>query len=88
MELERQGERSREGHVRTLFVGIVYDNDAVRQFTVQRPLDFVLAIDEGSNAASLVPRVAAGAREPRIAIQFEGNPDAGGVEVHSEGVAP
>jgi hypothetical protein len=89
MELERQAGESREGRVATLFVGIVYDNDAVYQLTVHRPLDFVLAVDAGSNEASLMPGMAgAGRREPRVMVAFEGNPDAGGVEVHQEGAAP
>ena len=89
MELERQDAESREGDVRTLFVGIVYNNDAVYQMTVHRPLDFKFALDAGQNAASLAPGMASESRrEPRGMIVFEGNPDAGGVEVHQEGVAP
>lgn len=79
----------REGDVATVFVGIQYHNGAVRQFTAHRPLDFVLAPGEGSNEASLGPGMASATRkEPRIMVAFEGNPDAGGVEVHQEGAVP
>ena len=89
MELERQGEQSREGDVATVFIGIQYHNGAVQQLTAQRPLDFTLAIDAGSNEASLSPGIAVASRkEPRIMVAFEGNPDAGGVEGHKEGLVP
>lgn len=89
MELERQDTESREGDVRTLFIGIVYKNDAVYQMTMHRPLDFKFALDAGQNAASLAPGMASESRrEPRGLIMFEGNPDADGVQVHQEGEAP
>lgn len=89
MELEQQDGQSREGDVATVFIGVQYHNGAVRQFTAQRPLDFVLAPAAGSAEASLAPGMAAAERkEPRIMVAFEGNPDAGGVQVHQEGVAP
>lgn len=73
----------------TVFIGVKYKNGAVRQYTAQDPLGFVIAVEEGRNTAGL-PRgmTSASRREPRVGLFFEGNPAAGGVEVHAEGAPP
>lgn len=79
---------SRESGVATVFVGIQYENGAVRHFTAQKPLGFALAVDEGANEASLGGLASEDRREPRIMVTFEGNPDAGGVEGFMKGTPP
>ena len=78
-----------ELEVKRVQVIFTYVNDAVREITANLPLDARLAILPAENTAGLGPGMASEQRkEPRIGVFFEGNPDAGGVEVHAEGVVP
>lgn len=58
-----------------VFMG--YDNGAVREYTVMQPAGCVLVH---------LNKDAPEGTEPRLAVVFTGNPEAGGVQVHQEGV--
>ena len=75
--------------VAQVFIRIQYANGAVREYTARQPLAFRFAVAESDHQAGLGPGLEAeGKREPRLGVFFDGNPDAGGIQVHSEGVTP
>lgn len=70
-------------------VVIRYANGAAREYLAYWPLNFRFAVAAGEDQARLGPGLESGERkEPRLGVFFDGNPDAGGIQVHSEGVAP
>jgi hypothetical protein len=75
--------------VAQVFIRIQYVNGAVREYTAAEPLQFRFAVAASDAVAGLGPGIEAEDRkEPRLGVFFDGNPDAGGIQVHSEGVAP
>lgn len=58
-------------------VRLEFATGAHREFTADQPADFAFAIAPSDGKTR---------SEPRIALMFAGNPDAGGIQVHQEGV--
>lgn len=58
---------------------VEWANGAVREFTAVSPLEYQFAAAPSDD----LPR-----SEPKLMVVFAGNPEAGGIQVHSEGVAP
>jgi hypothetical protein len=72
-----------------VFIRVQYANGAVREYTADQPLSFRFAIAASEAAAGLGPGLESDEKkEPRLGVFFDGNPDTGGIQVHSEGVAP
>jgi hypothetical protein len=72
-----------------VFIRVQYANGAVREYTAEQPLSFRFAIAASEAVAGLGPGLKSDEkREPRLGVFFDGNPDTGGIQVHSEGVAP
>jgi hypothetical protein len=72
------GQPAGEGGPAVTHLGIFmgYENGAVREYTVTRPRECVLVhLNEDAPEGA----------EPKLAIVFAGNPQEGGVQVHSEG---
>jgi len=75
--------------VEQVFIRIQYENGAVREYTADRPLRLQFAVAASEDPAGLGPGLESEEKkEPRLGVFFDGNPDAGGIQVHSEGVAP
>ena len=78
-----------EPDVAQIVITFRYTNGAVREYTADQPLYPRLAIMPSENPAGLGPGLASEQRsEAQLAVFLGGNPDAGGIQVHSEGVAP
>lgn len=78
-----------EPDVAQVNVVIRYANGAAREYLAYWPLNFRFAVAESENAAGLGAGLESEEkREPRLGVFFDGNPDTGGIQVHSEGVAP
>ena len=78
-----------EHDVEQVFIRIQYENGAVREYTADWPLRFQFASAASEDPAGLGPGLESEEKkEPRLGVFFDGNPDAGGIQVHSEGVAP
>ena len=70
-----------------LFVRVEKANGAWQEITALHPEPFLLEIGPKEEAAGLPAGIADPDRkEPLIAILFGGNPQAGGIQVHQEGV--
>lgn len=78
-----------EPDVEQVFIRIRYANGAVREYTADEPLNFRFAVAASDSVAGLGPGLGSEEkREPRLGVFFDGNADTGGIQVHSEGVAP